>query len=52
MGVFVFMSPYNTVGTKLTAGVFAANLGAKKLRVIYGWQMRETRRHSTETSPS
>ena len=42
------MSPYNTVGTKHTASLFAANLGAKKLRVIYGWQMRETRRHSAE----
>ena len=52
MGTCVIMSPNATVGTKLTAGVFAANLGAKNLRVIYGWQTRETGRHSTETSTS
>jgi len=52
MGTCVFMSPNATVGTKLTAGVFAANLGAKNLRVIYGWQTRETRRHCTEAWPS
>ena len=52
MGACVIMKPYATVGTKLTAGVFAANLGAKNLRVIYGWQTRETRRHCTEAWPS